>query len=138
MDTTIFFKGAQAKGDEHKKNKNKKIMRSTGKGTKTKNKNKNQKPKKEGKKKRKTNRQNSFFFLITTKKAKTGNMGILSASYNESFPLSFLLILERKYFGGAREKIPRPHQFFLLFSLQPNTYQKYFLPTFLSYIFHPL
>ena len=52
-------------------------------------------------------------------------------------PLIFLSILERKHFGGLREKTPRPQQFFSLPSLQPNTHQKSFPSHFLSKVFHP-
>ena len=50
MDTSIFFKGAQAKGRWAQKKNNNKIMRSTGKGTKGNTKTKKNKKKKEGKK----------------------------------------------------------------------------------------
>ena len=52
-------------------------------------------------------------------------------------PLNFLSILEKKYFGGTREKIPEPHQFISLLSLQPNTHLKSFSFHFLSKVFHP-
>ena len=50
-------------------------------------------------------------------------------------PCSFLSILERKHFGGPGKKTPRPHQFFSLRSLQPNTYKKSFPSHFLSKVF---
>ena len=52
-------------------------------------------------------------------------------------PLNFLSILERKHFGETGEKIPEPHQFISLPSLQPNTHQKSFSFHFLSKVFHP-
>lgn len=50
------------------------------------------------------------------------------------FSHSFLSIYGRKYFGGPREKIFELYQFFFLPSLQPNTYQKYFLFFFIIYL----
>ena len=50
---------------------------------------------------------------------------------------SFLLDFGRKHFGGPEEKTLEPHQFSLLYSLQPNIEKNNFLSTFLSFIFHP-
>ena len=50
---------------------------------------------------------------------------------------NFLSILERKYFGRPEEKTSKPHKFFSLPFLQPNTHQKSFSSHFLSKVFHP-
>ena len=78
----------------------------------------------EGKKKKKTWRKHGHF---------------CQSRKNSSF-LSFLSILERKHFGGSKEKTPRPHHLFSFLPIQPNTHQKsflsYFLFYFLSKVFH--
>ena len=128
-----------------KNNNNNKIIRSPGKGKKKK-KTKQNKTKKE-KKKKKAKQIDRILFFNNHKKSQNWQRNnkpmclytsIFVCLYSKSFPLSFLSILGRKHFGRAKEKTPKPQQFFLLSPLQPNTYQKYFLPTFLSYIFHPL
>ena len=133
-----------------KNNNNNKIIRSPGKGKKKKKtkQNKTNKTKQRRKKKKKKAKQiDRILFFNNHKKSQNWQRNnkpmcpytsIFVCLYSKSFPLSFLSILGRKHFGRAKEKTPKPQQFFLLSPLQPNTYQKYFLPTFLSYIFHPL
>ena len=63
--------------------------------------------------------------------------GHFCQSRKNSSLLSFLSILERKHFGGPREKRPGPHHLFSFLPIQPNTCQKSFPFYFLSKVFHP-
>ena len=65
--------------------------------------------------------------------------GIFGSSFHELSSLSFLSILERKFFGGPREKTLEPQHLFSFLPTQLNTLQKVFLPIFSSkFSIHPI
>ena len=59
------------------------------------------------------------------------HMGIFVQKWCSISLYSFLSILERKLFGGLREKTPGPHYLFSFLPTQPNTLQKSFPSHFL-------
>ena len=66
---------------------------------------------------------------------KSNIRGIFKNSFHE-LPPSFLSILERKLFGGSREKTPGLHHLFSFIPTQLNTLQKSFFSHFLFKVFH--
>ena len=64
---------------------------------------------------------------------KSNVRGIFGILFHE---LSFLPILERKFFDGPKEKGFGFHHLFSFLPSQPNTLQTSFLPYFLSKVFH--
>ena len=66
------------------------------------------------------------------------HMGIFFQKWCSIFSFIFLSILERKFFGGFRKKIPEFQHLFSFLSTKPNILQKSFLSHFYFIVFHPL
>ena len=72
-----------------------------------------------------------------TLEMKSNVKGIFGSSFYELPPLSFLPILERKFFCGLEEKTHRSHHLFFFLLIQSNILQKKFSSHFLFKVFNP-
>ena len=87
-------------------------------------------------KKKKKERQATHLHPVS-QKIKNEMQAILSKYFWTLFPPIFSPIQEECVLVGQERKIVGPTKISPLFHPQPNNHKHHFLPTFLSFIFHP-